>query len=110
MAYVFNWLTGVLDDINPSSSMSASGDFQIGNVSVSSKDLWGVKGVKYYIAGVIAPIGGEPPLGQPIPIGMGLTLLYSGGNSLTIPPINIKRGQPIPIGMGLTMTYASDVN
>lgn len=112
MSYVFNPFTGLLDNINPGSSMSADGDFQVGNPGVTSLDFWGAKGVKYYSLTSQAPA--PPPsinwvYGQPIPIGMGLTFTYS----LPVPPlqgIRISGGQPIPIGMGLTQTYSEDIN
>jgi len=92
MAFVFNPLTGQLDEVSvPLKSGTTQPGFGGPNGDLEV-DLVSSNGILYFRT------GGN---------------LYSLTGTLISPPIapvSILRGQPIPIGMGLTMTYANNIN
>jgi hypothetical protein len=89
MAFVFNPFTGSLDivkiplvDGTVAPTMAGNGDLQTAVVGTDGRLYFEANGTRYYISGTAPPIN----------------------------PVNILAGQPIPIGMGLTVTYATDIN
>jgi hypothetical protein len=86
MGFVFNPFTGTLDEVkiplvdnNNPPTMGVSGDIQTAVVGGHGRVYIEAQGQRYYIDAMADPV-------------------------------TITGGQPIPIGMGLTMTYANAIN
>ncbi len=85
MSFVFNPFTGTLDEVKIplidnviAPTMAGNGDIQTAVIGGKGRIYFEANNTRYYIEAVIQSL-------------------------------NISRGQPIPIGMGLTMTYAQNV-
>jgi hypothetical protein len=86
MGFRYNVFTGTLDEVNiplidnnNPPTMGGSGDIQTAVVGGRGRVYIEAQGQRYYIDAMADPV-------------------------------TIMGGQPIPIGMGLTMTYATNIN